>query len=49
MAQLDAIATQVAGPCEVVGLADCGHRVHRDQPEQAVAAIARFAEKIGGG
>jgi pimeloyl-ACP methyl ester carboxylesterase len=46
MAQLDAIAVQVGGPCEVVGLADCGHRVHRDQPEKAVAAIARFVAGI---
>jgi pimeloyl-ACP methyl ester carboxylesterase len=48
MAQLDAIAVQVGGPCEVVGLADCGHRVHRDQPEQALAAIARFVDEIAG-
>jgi pimeloyl-ACP methyl ester carboxylesterase len=40
---------QVGGPCEVVGLADCGHRVHRDQPEQAVAAIARFVGRIAAG
>jgi pimeloyl-ACP methyl ester carboxylesterase len=46
MAQLDAIAVQVAGPCEVVGLADCGHRLHRDQPEKTVAAIARFVGRI---
>jgi pimeloyl-ACP methyl ester carboxylesterase len=46
MAQLDAIAVQVAGPCEVVGLADCGHRLHRDQPEKTVEAIARFVRRI---
>jgi pimeloyl-ACP methyl ester carboxylesterase len=49
MAQLDAIAVQVAGPCEVVGLADCGHRLHRDQPERTVAAIARFVRGIAAG
>jgi pimeloyl-ACP methyl ester carboxylesterase len=46
MAQLDAIAVQVAGPCEVVGLADCGHRLHRDQPEKTVEALARFVRQI---
>jgi pimeloyl-ACP methyl ester carboxylesterase len=49
MAQLDAIAVQVAGPCEVVGLAECGHRLHRDQPERTVAAIARFVRRVAGG
>ena len=45
--QLDAIARQVNGPCEIVRLADCGHSVHVDQPEAALAAIARFVERIG--
>jgi len=49
MAQLDAIAVQVAGPCEVVGLADCGHRLHRDQPEKTLEAVARFAHRIAAG
>ena len=49
MAQLDAIAVQVAGPCEVVGLADCGHRLHRDQPERTVEAVARFVRGIADG
>ncbi len=46
MAQLDAIAVQVAGPCEVIGLAGCGHRLHRDQPERTVEAVARFVRRI---
>jgi pimeloyl-ACP methyl ester carboxylesterase len=29
-----------------VKLADCGHRVHRDQPEKAVEAVARFVRRI---
>jgi pimeloyl-ACP methyl ester carboxylesterase len=49
MAQLEAIARQVAGPCELVKLADCGHRVHRDQPETAVEAVARFVRRIADG
>ena len=49
MAQLDAIAVQVAGPCEVVGLADCGHRLHRDQPEKTLEAVARFVHRIAAG
>ena len=46
MAQVDAIAAQVAGPCEIVRLADCGHSLHRDQPEQTVAAVAAFVRRI---
>ena len=46
MAQVDAIAAQVVGPCEIVRLADCGHSLHRDQPEQTVAAVAEFVRRI---
>ena len=46
MAQVDAIAAQGAGPCEVVRLADCGHSPHRDQPERTVAAVTRFVRGI---
>jgi pimeloyl-ACP methyl ester carboxylesterase len=46
MAQVDAIAAQVIGPCEIVRLADCGHSPHRDQPERTVAAVARFVRRI---
>ena len=46
MAQVDAIAAQVVGPCEVVRLADCEHALHRDQPEQTVEAVARFVRRI---
>lgn len=42
MAQLEAVARGVRGPCELVKLPACGHRVHVDQPEAAVAALARF-------
>jgi pimeloyl-ACP methyl ester carboxylesterase len=42
MAQLDAIARQVGGPCELLKLPDCGHSPHKDQPEQVLQALARF-------
>ena len=46
MAHLDAIRAKVGGPCELVKLARCGHSPHRDQPEQALAAIARFVRSL---
>ena len=45
MAQLDAIARQVKGPCELLKLPACGHSPHREQPEAVLASIARF---VGG-
>jgi pimeloyl-ACP methyl ester carboxylesterase len=42
MAQLDAIARQVGGPCELLKLPDCGHSPHKDQPEKVLQALARF-------
>lgn len=49
MAQVDAIAAQVKGPCEVVRLAECGHSPHRDQPERTLEAIAAFVRRLAGG
>lgn len=46
MAQLDEIARHVAGPCELLKLARCGHIPFRDQPEAALAALARFIERL---
>ena len=46
MMQLDAIARQVSGPCELVKLADCGHTPHKEQPEKTLAAVTRFIESI---
>lgn len=40
--QLEAIARQVAGPCELLALPHCGHSPHRDQPEAVLAAVTRF-------
>lgn len=46
MAQLDAIARQTGGPCELLKLADCGHAPFRDQPRAVLKAIAAFVGKI---
>jgi pimeloyl-ACP methyl ester carboxylesterase len=46
MAQVEAIARQAGGPCELLKLESCGHSPHRDQPQATLAAIARFVENI---
>lgn len=46
MAQLDAIARQVAGPCELLKLPDCGHSPHRDKPAEVLAAVAAFVRRL---
>lgn len=46
MAQLDAIAAGVSGPCELVKVDACGHSPHRDQPEATLAAVVRFIESL---
>jgi pimeloyl-ACP methyl ester carboxylesterase len=48
MAQLDAIARQAGGPCELLKLPRCGHSPHRDQPEPVRQALAAFIGKIIG-
>ena len=48
MAQLDAIASQVGGPCELVKLPRCGHSPFRDQPEAVLAALSRWLAQFGG-
>jgi pimeloyl-ACP methyl ester carboxylesterase len=47
MAQLEAIARQVRGPCELLKLARCGHSPQRDQPEATLAALTRFVGALG--
>lgn len=47
MAQLDAIASQVGGPCELVKLQRCGHSPFRDQPDAVLAALARWLGQFG--
>jgi pimeloyl-ACP methyl ester carboxylesterase len=42
MAQLDAIARGVKGPCELVKLPACGHAPFRDQPERTLEAVVGF-------
>ena len=46
MAQLDAIARQVRGPCELVKLPQCGHTPHKEQPEKTLAAVTRFIQTL---
>ena len=46
MAQLDEIARNVGGPCELLKLEDCGHAPFRDQPETTLAAVAEFVSSL---
>jgi pimeloyl-ACP methyl ester carboxylesterase len=48
LAQVDAIARQAGGRCELLKLAACGHSPHRDQPERALEAIAGFVNELRG-
>jgi len=48
MAQLDAIARQAGGPCELLKLPDCGHSPHKDQPEKVLGSVSGFIRKIIG-
>lgn len=45
MAQLDAIAAQVGGPCELLKLPACGHSPHKDQPEKVLKALVEFVRR----
>jgi len=46
MAQIETIAARVAGPCELVKIAACGHRLHRDQHDVTLDTIARFVAQV---
>ena len=46
MAQLDAIARQAGGSCELLKLSNCGHSPHKDQPERVLDAVAGFVMKV---
>ena len=46
MAQLDAIARQAGGTCELLKLPACGHSPHKDQPEKVLQAVAGFVKRI---
>jgi pimeloyl-ACP methyl ester carboxylesterase len=46
MAQVEAVAARVAGPCDVVKLDACGHSPHRDQHDATLDAIARFVARV---
>jgi pimeloyl-ACP methyl ester carboxylesterase len=45
LAQVQAIAAQVAGPVETMVLPNCGHSPHRGQPDIVLDAITKF---VGG-
>ena len=47
MAQLDAIAAQVSGPCELVKVERCGHSPFRDRPDETLAALVRWLGQFG--
>jgi pimeloyl-ACP methyl ester carboxylesterase len=46
MAQLDAIAAQAGGSCELLKLPDCGHSLHKDRPDQVLQAVAGFVKRL---
>jgi pimeloyl-ACP methyl ester carboxylesterase len=46
MAQLDTIARQVGGPCELLKLPECGHAPFKDQPERVLQSVVSFIEKL---
>jgi pimeloyl-ACP methyl ester carboxylesterase len=46
MAQIDAIAAQVKSDVSLFKLEHCGHVPHREQPEKALAAAARFIRRL---
>lgn len=46
MAQLDAIARQAGGGCELLKLPACGHSPHKDQPEKVLQAVVGFIKRI---
>ena len=46
MAQLDAIARQAGGPCELLKLPACGHSPHKDQPEKVLRSVVAFIEGL---
>ncbi len=45
-AQIRAVENQCAGPVTVCALDDCGHSPHRDQPDAACKAMAKFIETV---
>lgn len=46
MKQVEAVASQVSAPAEVVMLPSCGHTPHRDQQTRVAKAMAGFIRRI---
>lgn len=44
--QVEAIERQAGGSVEAIALADCGHSPHREQPERALQAMAKFVGRL---
>lgn len=48
LAQLDAIARQVGGACELLKLPQCGHAPHLERPQLVLTAMTGFIKKTVG-
>ena len=48
MAQLEAIARQVKGGCELLPLPGCGHAPFKDKPGEVLSAVTAFVKRILG-
>ncbi len=46
MAQLQSIARQVKGPCELLTLPGCGHAPFKDKPEEVLKSVVSFVRKL---
>jgi len=44
--QLDDLKRQAGGRCELLKLEDCGHAPFKDQPDQVLAAVMNFINRI---
>jgi pimeloyl-ACP methyl ester carboxylesterase len=45
-AHVESIARNTSGPVETLRLPGCGHSPHRDEPDEVVRGIARFAGQL---
>lgn len=46
LAQIEAVARTVKGPCETLVLPRCGHTPHREEERATLAAMARFVAQV---
>jgi pimeloyl-ACP methyl ester carboxylesterase len=45
VAQVEAIARAVRGPCDVLILPGCGHAPHLERPEETLGALVRLIDR----